>query len=340
MKIVSESSQLFNKVSATGGQGGKMRRVFLAVMTVIFVSSFANAQDLGSTLAKVARPYAQAYVAPAVNAFGMDMNSGLFHNASVGGALPFGLSLYVGVQMGGALVPSSDKTFNLTYHDTVGAPATYTVTNAPTIFGSKDKGTITVTPDNSPLSGTEPGVGGLVNTGLVPIPIPQVGLGSLFGTDVTVRWLPQIKIADYGKFQLFGWALRHSVSQYIPLIPVDIAVQLGFQNFSIKDSAGGNVFKLSTFAANVEVSKTFAILTVYGGLQVESSKVDVNYIFTPSPTLFDPTPTSIPIAFSQNGKNKFRALLGLDLGLGPLTINADYSIGAVNAATAGLGVTI
>jgi hypothetical protein len=306
------------------------------------VSSFANAQDLGSTLGKVAAPYGQAYVAPAVNAFGMDLNSGLFHTANVGGTLPFGLSLYVGVQVGGTLVSSSDKSFSLAYQDTLDEGvlgkhlATYVVTNAPTIFGSTEKGKVVITPSNNPaLTDTETTVGGLVNTSFAPLPIPQVGLGSLFGTDVMVRFLPKIKLSSYGSVQLFGWGLRHSISQYIPLIPIDIALQLGFQNFSIKDTSGNNVFKLSTFAANLEVSKTFAILTVYGGLQVESSKVDVSYSFTP---LGETQP--VPISFSLNGKNKFRALLGLDLGLGPLTINVDYSIGAISAVTAGLGVTI
>jgi len=335
----------FFKKSVPRGQGGKMRKVILSVLTALVFSSTSNAQDLGSTLSKVAQPYAQAYAAPAVNAFGMDLNSGLFHTAKVGGMLPFGLNLYVGVKVGGALVPSSDKSFNLAFQDSVPVyvlgqligyqQATDSVINAPTIFGTTDKkGTIKTYVGNS-LVRTDSTIAGLVNTSIAPLPIPQLGLGSLFGTDVMVRWLPQIKISNYGKLQLFGWGLRHSVSQYIPLVPVDIAVQLGFQNFSIKDTAGNNIFKASTFAANLEVSKTFAIVTVYGGLQVENSKVDIGYTFT---TPGSSTPKQI--SFSQNGKNKFRALLGLNFGLGPLTINADYSIGAVNAVTAGLGITI
>ncbi len=317
-----------------------MRNLILSVLMVLAASSLGNAQDLGSTLGKVAQPYGEAYVAPAVNAFGMDLNSGLFHTAHVGGMLPFGLNLYVGVQVGNTLISSSDKTFDLTYRGTtqiLGVPdsATFTVTGAPTIFGSKQAGTLKVTPDNYPQDSISTStIGGLVNTSMAPLPIPQLGLGSLFGTDVMVRWLPPIKISNYGKLQLFGWGLRHSISQYIPLIPIDIAVQLGFQNFSIKDTAGNNVFKASTFAANLEVSKTFAIITLYGGLQVESSKVDINYTFTPS----GQSPQSI--SFSLSGKNKFRALVGLNLGLGPLTINADYNLGSVNAVNAGLGITI
>jgi hypothetical protein len=320
-----------------------MRKVILTALAVFVIVGLAKAQDLGGSLGKVAGPYGQAYVTPAVNAFGMDLNSGLFHTAKVGGSLPFGLNLYVGVQVAGALVPSSDKSFTLgylDYADSVVTPngwrhATDSVINAPTIFGGKQKGIIKTYFGNSQVGVADSTIGGLVSTSIAPLPIPQIGLGSLFGTDVMVRFLPQIKISNYGKLQLFGWALRHSISQYIPLCPLDIAVQLGSQNFSIKDTAGSNVFKLSTFAANIEVSKTLAFLTVYGGLQVESSKVDVSYSFTP---VGETQP--VPVSFSLNGKNKFRALVGLDLGLGMLTINGDYSVGAVNAVTAGIGITI
>jgi hypothetical protein len=332
-----------------------MRKVIFHTSILFVLYGAAYAQDLGSTLGKVASQYGQAYIAPAANAFGVDLNSGLFHTASVGGALPFGLNLYVGLQVSGAFVPSSDKSFSLTYRDTLNysgygmslhVPATITATNVPTIFGSKAQGhvtfhmsdTLTIGPSRILVdsTGTIETVGGLVNASIAPVPVPQIGLGSLFGTDVMVRWLPKIKYGNYGSIQLFGWGLRHSVSQYIPLIPVDIAVQIGFQNFAIKDSAGGDLLKTSTFAANVEVSKTFAIVTFYGGLQLESSNTDVSYIYTPSYSGARP----IPVSFSVKGKNNFRALVGLNLWLGGLTINADYNFGTVSAVTAGLGVTI
>jgi Family of unknown function (DUF6588) len=345
-----------------------MQKGVSAVLLVLALAGFASAQDLSGTLGKVGSQYAQAYVTPAANAFGVDLNSGLFHTAKVGGMLPFGLNLYVGVKAGAAFIPSSDQTFSMSYVDTVTfsrmigstaydikVPATFTVNNAPTIFGDKNttgQATFNVQKDTTvsvgsasqtfalDSSATFPTVAGLLKTSIAPIPIPQLGLGSIFGTDIFIRYLPKIKLGNYGSVQLLGYGLRHSVSQYLPLFPVDIAVQLGWQKFTISDSTGSNIIKASAFAANVEVSKTFAILTLYGGLQVESSSVDVNYNFIPPPTSVNPTPQAIPITFSVKGKNNFRALVGLTLGLGPLTINADYNMGAVNAASAGIGITI
>ncbi len=344
-----------------------MRRSFSAAIIFFLVAGFASAQDLSSTIGKVGSKYAQAYVTPAANAFGVDLNSGLFHTAKVGGMLPFGLNLYVGVQVGAALITSSDQSFSMSYLDsvtfmetynsrnyTIKVPTAFTVANAPTIFGDKTAGeaTFSVLKDTTITSGgfshtfhldstsTIPTIGGLLKTSIAPIPIPQVGVGSLFGTDIFVRYLPKIKLSNYGSLQLLGYGIRHSISQYIPFSPVDIAVQLGWQNFSLEDSTGSKVLKASTFAANLEVSKTFAIITLYGGLQTESSTVDVSYSYTPPVTQFNQNPQAIPISFSLKGKNTFRTIVGFNLGLGPLLINADYSIGAINAVTAGIGISI
>lgn len=345
-----------------------MRKAVSALLVLLSFAGAASAQDLSGILSKVGSQYAKGYLSPAANAFGTDLNSGLFHSAGMGGILPFGLHLYVGVQVPTAIIPSSDQTFSMSYMDTVTfqrtigsniydikVPATFTVNNAPTVFGDKNttgQATFNVQKDTSITIGSVtqnftldstasiPTIPGWTKLALAPVPIPQIGLGSIMGTDVLIRFLPKIKISSYGSLQLLGFGIRHSISQYIPLIPVDVAVQLGWQNFSIYDSSGAKVLKESAFAANLEVSKTFAIVTIYGGLQVESSSMDVNYSFTPPATNAIPNPQTVPISFSMKGKNNFRALVGLNFGLGPLTINADYSLGAVNAVTAGIGFSI
>lgn len=345
-----------------------MRKAVSAILVVLAFVGVSRAQDLNSTLSKVGSQYAKAYVAPAANAFGVDLNSGLFHSAKVGGILPFGLSLYVGVQVPAAIIPSSDQTFSMSYVDTVSfqravgsnvfdikLPATFTVNNAPTVFGDKNnegEATFSVQKDTTISVGnvshtfaldstaTIPTIAGLGKLSLAPVPIPQIGLGSIYGTDLLIRYLPKTKIMNVGSVQMLGFAIRHNLSQYIPLVPVDIAVQLGWQNFSVYDAGGNKVLKQSAFAANVEASKTFAIVTVYGGLQVESSSTDVNYSFTPPSTSAVPNPPSVPISFSVKGKNNFRGIVGLDFGFGPLNINLDYNVGAVNVANAGIGVSI
>lgn len=68
--------------------------------------------------------------------------------------------------------------------------------------------------------------------GFFPLPMAQVGIGLFKGTDVTVRYLPNIKFGDYGQMGLWGIGLKHSVSQYIPFIKIipflDISLQGGY----------------------------------------------------------------------------------------------------------------
>lgn len=86
-----------------------MRKLVLMMVSLFFFVDFASAQNLDSKLGTVGSIYAKSYLAPAADAFGADLNSGLFHTASVGGVLPFGLNLYIGVKVGAAIIPSSKK---------------------------------------------------------------------------------------------------------------------------------------------------------------------------------------------------------------------------------------
>lgn len=242
-----------------------MRNTISAAVTFFLPAGFGNAQDLSSTMSKVGRQYAKAYVTPAADAFGDDINSGLFHTAKVDGILPFGLNLYIGVNAAASILPNSEQPFSLSYLDTVAfpetfegrnvtikVPATFPVQNAPTIFGETTAGqaAISVRKDATVTQGglsqtvhldstaTMPTIPGLLKTTIAPIPVPQIGLGSILGIDIFIRYLPKLKYSKYGSFELFGYGIKHSISRYITLCPIDIAVQLGWQNLSSHDSTG------------------------------------------------------------------------------------------------------
>ncbi|HVO74970.1 MAG TPA: DUF6588 family protein, partial [Ignavibacteriaceae bacterium] len=54
---------------------------------------------------------------------------------------------------------------------------------------------------------------------------PQIS-ASLLGTEVMLRYLPTIKLGNNNdeEISMFGIGIKHSISRYIPLLPVDIAV--------------------------------------------------------------------------------------------------------------------
>lgn len=59
------------------------------------------------------------------------------------------------------------------------------------------------------------------------IAVPQLTIGNLLGTRITARWIA-VKLGDesedLGDLELLGLGAQHSITQYIPDLPVDLAV--------------------------------------------------------------------------------------------------------------------
>ena len=328
-------------------------------LIVLFFSS-AKSDDLSRLIGKATSVYAQHYLQPLANSFGANLNSGLFHSAKVNPARPFSVDLYAGLQAFGSFVPDGDKKFSVSFVDTqrfigppiapydLRMPVTFTVTDAPTVFGETNNGSFVSSIDTMfsyngqtihiKESDTLNTILPAISTTIVPFFVPQIGVGSVFGTDLLVRYLPLLKIPNYGEIRAWGVGVRHNISQYLDMLPFDISAQFVLQGMAIKDTSDNNMLDISMFSANIEISKTLALVTLYGGLQTESSSFDVNYTFQPGPYPGNTNPKPIPFSLNLKGSNTFRGLIGLNINLGLLNLNADYSVGKINVATAGLGI--
>lgn len=305
---------------------------FIAVFVFVYNGLFAQG-DLGSVLQKVGKEYAEKYLSPFTTGLGTNLNSGF-----MGGFTPSGYSkipviphVYVGVKFCGVLMKNNDKYFNLGFKtDTVimGIPQTinWTVYNAPTVFGNSTPAVAKATIMGVQVEKTL--IGGIEDTKFVPLVIPQIGVGTVFGTDIIFRTVPGIKVGDYGSFKLFGGALRHNIGAYAKM-PFDIAVQFGIQSFGIKDIDDNKFIDANSLFVNLQINKSFPILSIYGGFQYEDYNVDVNYKLG----------TTV-ISFSQKSDNHFRGIAGATISLGPGKFNADFNFGTVFAFTAGLGFGI
>jgi hypothetical protein len=342
-------------------------RIIPPIIVIILALPFRlAAQDVSETLGDVAEPYARAYARPLADAAGATLSSGLFHTARAGTEL-FSFDVYIGVRATGMLLHPSDQSFDLTYRDTtqltqtvgpvtrtMGVPATFTTEEAPTIFGPAPAGASTVTvrhdttvsylgvllPVSLDTTFTKETVGGLVETDIAPLAVPHLQLGTLFGTDLTVRWSPPIEVADVGTAQLRGLGIRHSVSQYTPRLPFELAVQATWQAMNLQGEREKEYIEVSTRAVNLQISKRTGLLTIYGGFQMEESIVDIGYLI---PVDGDETRENdgsayTSIALSLHGATRMRGTAGLTLHLGPLTVNADVSRGHRTMVTAGMGI--
>jgi len=174
----------------------------------------------------------------------------------------------------------------------------------------------------------------LADLGTLPLAAPQISVGTVFGTQLTFRFLPSIAINDdLGELKYFGFGIQHNPGIWLanPL-PVDVSASFFTQSIDI-----GTLFNATStaFGVNASYELGFAALnlTPYAGFMFESSNMEVKYKYivqTPA------GPSEQDIKFELEGENKTRLTLGLSIRLLLININADYNIGKYNSISAGL----
>ena len=305
----------------------KRHSLALIILAAVLLPASTHSQSIQERLRTFGTTFAQGYMGPFADAFGASLNSGWYHNADIS----TGIDLYLGVKIMAMPVPDGSKTFSIAsiYNGTIDSP--------PTVFGDKDT--------DVPISGLPAASGpdwpknyprGL-GLSLVPMVVPQAQIGNIFGTRLILRYLPTMSLGDYGDFSFFGVGIQHSISQYIPLVPVDLSVLGSYTSLTL-----GSLVTTKAYTFGAQVSKSLPVITLYGGVAWEKSTMTFSYDATlPDPTDLTYTRTIVvPVGFDMEGKNSFRATVGVSLSLLIIKINADYSFASQPVAVIGIGIGI
>jgi hypothetical protein len=286
--------------------------VFVFLLTVSG-NAYGQIDDL---VERYAGTNAEGYLKPLITAFGSNLNSGLYRSAHVP---KMGFHFNIALNAMVAIIPSSQNTFTAT---TTGYFTPVSQFEAPTVIGDPLGAVVTSG------SGAEYISPGGYDTKSFILGAPTFTVGSIFGTEASLRFFKARVNEDLGDVSLLGIGARHSISQYIPMSPVDIAVGLFYHTFEISDIVNSNV---STIHA--EVGKSFTMANIYGGLAYESTNAKVEYTFESGSTVED-----VNLDFS--GTNKFRITLGAGLSFGLFHWNVDYSIGNQHVLNTGISIGI
>lgn len=290
------------------------------VVTAILLacSTVGRSQSLEERLKQFGQDFGKGYCSPFVDAFGASLNSGWYHSANTDD----GLDLFIGAQVMLMPVPDESKVFS------IASPYNGTVQSIPTIFGEKTSVPISGTPSGTTPDKYPEGV----DVKWTPMVVPHLSIGNIYGTRIMLRWIPEVNIADYGKFSFFGMGVQHGLNRYIPALPLDVSAMIAFQNLNVGDLITS---KALTFGA--QASKTLSILTVYGGLAYESSSMTFSYT-ADIPDINTGTTIPTKVDFDLSGTNTVRATIGLSLSLAILKISADYSLASQPVASLGVGL--
>jgi hypothetical protein len=297
----------------------------LSIIALVCLLTTTGLSQLEEKLNKFGQDFSKGYVKPLVTAFGADLNSGLYHNSK----LKTGIDIYFGIKFMVAFIPSSSQEFNADLSELNAArdplPSYGTPVKTATFFGNKGA-VATSTLDTLQLPDG-------VNLKYAPVAVPHISIGNIFGTRAIIRFAPSYKIKDMGEFSFIGIGVQHDIGQWLPTpLPFDWSAHIMYQSMKVKPVVEANAFSFGT-----EVSKTFAIATVYGGFAYESSSMKFKYNIDPTSDLYQ---TIQRVEFDLTGENTVRLTAGLALKLLIFNINADYSIAKQPVASLGIGFAI
>lgn len=161
---------------------------------------------------------------------------------------------------------------------------------------------------------------------IMPMAVPQLNIGSVWGTEVSVRYLPQISIGSYGSVGTWGIGVKHGITSHFKNSPIDAAIQFSYQSMKVNDSKDRDMVSASSFSTGLEFSKELSVFTFYTGVQYENTTIDANVNYN-----------GVETKMSFANQNKFRGVFGLNIKLGPVNLNGDYSVGKTNSISAGFG---
>ncbi len=283
-----------------------------------------DAEDLQNLLENVGQEYAHAYLAPLIQSFGANQNSGLYSTAAIPASR---LTVSIGVRAMAARLAEEDAFFSrevdVTLDEDWGVAPTdpyygdegTVVMTGPTVFGDEHvRGVVQAYHDGVLVAEME-GIEGVWQTRTAPLAVPEVSVGGVLGLRATARWLPAIDAGDIGAVRLWGYGLQYGLNQLLPMLPLDAMVGFFRQSLDIGDDLNADAD--SWFLA---ASKSFTMVTVYGGYARESSDLDVTYEWIRSPD------DVVPIDFNVEGLQTSRFTLGATLNLG-VRLNADVNVG-------------
>ncbi len=340
----------------------------ITILSVLFSIIFllnSKAQTLEETLLKISGDASKSYVLPIGSAFGSNLNSGWVRRAP--SASKFSLDIDFNFVVMATFFGDNSKTFSSSgdfrfsraqAEQIVPATITGAIRNSiiekiigkyfnvsisgPTIVGSKSDSVRVIFP-GAVIQGQNlgsktivlPVSGFLEDLPVLPLAAPQLTVGTLYGTSVSLRILPEVEInKDLGKFKFSGFGIQHNPAVWLPFdLPLNVSLGYFTQSLGV-----GTIFNSSSSIFGIYASKKFGpsglSIEPYGGLSFESSKIEVSYDVTfDSPT--GPVPSKI--SYEMEGENSTRLTLGTNLNIGPVTLSIDYNISKYSALSGSLG---
>ncbi len=317
----------------------------LAVVTAAALPARVGAQDVSESLRSLNEANGRRYIGPLSTGLAAALNSGFYHTAEVHDVLGFD----AGLRVMGSFVPNDLDTFQPVLPDTITVEGRFfrdpygptgSSGSSPTVTGTGDG--ILLLPqgefrDSLLALGEDPADWAVrfprgFDIPVAPYATIQGALGIPLGTELVLRFIPSFTPSDdVGSISMIGGAIKHSVDQWFSDDPpLNVAVAFGFQHFQVGDYLDASSSQWSLIA-----SKKLSVVTLYGAGTLESANLDISYEFEPDIAADVPVDLQ-KVDFTQETPNDVTLKLGGTLALGPVGLNAEYTVASRDVFTAAL----
>lgn len=305
----------------------------------------AAGQDVLEQLRTLAEDNARAYIRPLAEGLGLGLTQGAVLGANTRPVLAFDIGLVATA----AFVPDDDDLFTPvlpasvtvpgfgTFNDPYGAPGSAAPT--PTVTGPEAPGVVLepqgeyrdaiLAADQDPTDFRLRFPRGF-DFPVVPFLLIQGSVGLPLGTEIGVRVIPEVTVSDeVGGVSAAGFSVKHSLSQWAPNSPLDVAGVLSWQSLSV-----GDYLDADGLGVGVVAGRSFGPLHVFASGSIESADLDVRYaVDNPDD---DPSlpPHGTAFAFTHELDAATRLGIGGTMDLVFLKLSLAYSLSEYNAITA------
>jgi len=320
----------------------------LLLFIAISISYISKTQNTNITLdVNKARNLIEAYISPFGNSVGAGINNGWYNTAKPHKLGGFDITLTVNL----VLINSDVKSFPV--EDIESGNALHGNTNSPTILGNSEVAEIEIEDEGTTKTIKLPS--GL-DISTLPLPMLQAGIGLPKGTELNLRYIPDIKIGDNkGEVGVMGAGIKHDLLQWLPIvdkIPIDLSIQAGYtkitsriplvdKNNWVEDAEAELDIDATTI--NLVLSKKLLMFTPYIGVGYNSSTTsfyveDKYSIGNTAATAYIPVAALTEFEFET--KNDFRTNIGFRFNIAILALQANYTFSEYPTATVGIGISV
>ena len=328
-----------------------MKKVISIISLIFIFCTKSYSQTITGQEVDDFKAIVEAYISPLGNSLGSGLNNGWYNTAKPHKLGGFDITLTTNF----VLINQDVKTFVIDEVVSDANSSIFSGGETPTILGNNDGATLNFSTGDQ---NGDPAI--TMPSGLkiraIPLPVLQAGIGLIKNTELTFRYIPELKIGNAGKVGLMGFGIKHDVLQWLPIVnkvPIDISIQGGYTKvgsiITLEDPNDGGLdpfdanLDISATTFNLLLSKKLLMFTPYIGIGYSSTKTSFKVPGSTSKYIIGDqyVPTGlINEGFEFKSNNKIRANIGFRFNITIIALQANYTFSEYPIATIGVGLSV